>query len=234
MPAYIIGQDDQGALVEFSGTVDETNELANTVTSFPVEESEQTRSGHVTDHVRTEPVEFSCTWVETMTPSKEGRHMAQRQNQIPIYSFIDGTVIENSITIQALSSDVSYYPTVDRWVELKDLVFKRRLVTLITSLEVYTDCIITSVSAPVREPGKVEYATRFKQIQIVQTATVAAPAPKEKRGQPKKDAGATETKPATEPAIKQWGGGSDTSTIKGVIDRGTREKWGGSFLYGTQ
>jgi len=96
----------------------------------------------------------------------------------------------------------------DMWDRLRMAKHTRTLYTVETSLESYPNMVISGLSLPRAEKsigwGKIKITMR--QIQIVTTATVAAPKPKEPRGSAAVNKGkTTKTEPGKEEAEKVRG-----------------------------
>lgn len=123
--------------------------LSSTVTRHPVE-----NGADVTDHIHLEPEVLSIEGLQTDTPSG----------------------IEALLIVPGLLDRFASVPrSIEAWDTLRGLRDNKRILDVLTSLEVFTDMAITSISAPMT--AQVGRALRFsltlEKVRFVSTATVS-------------------------------------------------------------
>lgn len=191
----------------FDATMSETHDNVAEVTEHPVEDGSK-----IADHVRIQPFSFSCEVYITNTPIVDiGRGSYQTfELQLPRYeppprvaSLIDAAVdaIKDKILgpppvlkIQPLVFGEPFDRVKETYDRLTGIQKAGTLMSVLTSVRTYENMILASVSLPRDEIGGARFNLDFKQIEIVQTETVAAPKPVEPRGAPGQKKGGQATK----------------------------------------
>lgn len=218
MATYLLVQD-APILVAFDVTLSEAHEETAEVTDHPVEEG-----SNVVDHIRPMPFTLGLEVFVTNTPINEIifgpiPHIGKIESvelKIPEYEPpIEATpgslfrlaeagigAIGDLITggPAPFKAQLLFFQDVfDRVLEiqtvLSELKDRGALITCVTSTRFYTDMAITRISMPRTEAGGASFQIDFRQVRLVQTATVQAPKPIEQRGEASKKKGAQATKP---------------------------------------
>lgn len=232
--AIVIIPDDGGPMIVFDGTESETHTTGSIVTAFPVEQG-----ADVSDHIRVMPTEFRCVVNVTETPHMpnitkgRGVYGQKSVNYVP-YEVPKGISLgtlfrEIGAMIAEIFSGPKPQPPVrldgvlvflepflarqETLADLRAVVQSRTTCTVLTSIAVYDNMVITRAELPIDQTNKCSIPIDFKQLIVVTSKTVDAPVPKEPRGTPAKAGGAKapEAKPLTpeeKEKIKQsvlWG-----------------------------
>ncbi len=223
--AYII-PDDNGPLVDFDLVISESHTNTSTVTSHPVE-----KGVNVVDHVKPDPISLSLeVWV-TNSPGGilevYGGSFQFMQLYIPeqpppsITQFFTNAVNAVSDAIfgpppPPIIGTIVYPSPFDRVTDthLALTAIERfgGTNTVVTSTKNYPDMILSSVGYEKSEGGCGSFKLEFKQIRVVSSSTVAAPAPIEPRGAPAKAKGSQATKDADAATAPK------KSVLKGIKD----------------
>lgn len=209
MPAYLLPNDGSGQVVFFDLVMSEGHEATADVTEHPVE-----TGSNIADHVRPNPEILNLELYVTNTPVTEldGRGLVQYQSfDVPVWEppleTTPGSVYRKlrgliplgqprQVTIRALTFPDVFNRILEVHKVLKELWAKGVDVTVLTALGTNVqNMVMTSVSAPRTEKGGATFNLSLKQVKTVSSATVAAPAPAEKRGAPNKAKGGQSTKP---------------------------------------
>lgn len=170
---YLVPQLDVLPVIGFAVTTLEQHDDVSEVTAFPVEDGST-----ITDDLIDQPRELIFEIVETNTPVEqtwfgEGARLATDVRSGPnIWTVGDFQIPAGKDLVREM------------WDRLRMAKHTRAIYTVETSLESYPNMVISGLSLPRAEKsigwGKIKITMR--QIQIVTTATVAAPKPKEPRG----------------------------------------------------
>ncbi len=191
--SYIIP--DNGAEIDFDITVSETHVNATEVTDHPVE-----KGVNVSDHAKPLPITLSLVVEVSNTPRKPddkyGGSFQTSQLSLPSSpgSSSPFVLAEDAIagalsgpantSIQTLSFPAPFDKINDTHVALAALERSGGTSDVVTSTANYTSMILTKVSYEKTEAGSGSFSLDFKQILVVSSSTVSAPAPAEPRGKP--------------------------------------------------
>lgn len=169
-------------ILEFDCVTRETHDGTAFLTEQAIE-----RGAPIADHKRPEPRRLSIeAWV-TNTPLEAPPATGGR-----------GVTPQTSIADGVLSFDRTFDRVADAHAALRELIESPALVSVTTDVAVYDQMAVVSVAAP-REAANGEaavFTVDFVEVRIAETATVDAPAPREPRGQRRRDRGAQETQDA--------------------------------------
>lgn len=223
MPLFLLPKDVPNVILAFGdGTPDllksETHHSTIVLTDHPVE-----RGSKVTDHLRAENRAFSFEVTVTNTPITRdefnGRgDMTSLSIEFPTYKPpFDGTpgaifrkakelggaavasILGNQTPIPK-EIQVLAFPTVfNRIREISDQLFAFQQVgqefTVVTSQATYEGMLILDFGNTKDQPGSSDFKVDMRVLRTVETATVKAPKPLEKRAAPKDSKGSQATKP---------------------------------------
>lgn len=163
---------------------------------------------------------------------------------VPEYSVETGFAVSDTIILNPETLDMTLFLSdrpvtwakrfgtsgdrVERVVKrLKDLYFKKELITVTTSSETYTSMAITSVSIPKVSSmmGAIEIPIKLKKVRVTATKTTTIPASYGKSGASGASAGTASTS-------KGANGSSGSSGGSGGSKSGAGSGKSGSILYG--
>jgi hypothetical protein len=180
---YLLPDDPTLDAVGFDATTGENHDEASTVTENPIESGRS-----VVDHIIHEPRTFTCevTVVERGIRSDFYGNASLQPNVVKIPNYLGyGVVLQSVVKVNAL-----LWAPGKRVLEMQDRLTALRLagatMTILTSTREYESMILTNVGMP-RGPleGNIgKFALSFRELVTVETATVAAPVPKEPRAVP--------------------------------------------------
>jgi len=198
--AYILPNDVDGNAtgqeIDFDLIESETHTNASELTEHPVE-----KDSDVTDHVKHDPIELSLkVWV-TNAPIEEqdayGGGFGKVQLQLPpvpppanpidqLFQAIKGAILGPvpPPVVNVLLFQDEFDKVQDTHIALTALERSGLSSTVVTSTMNYPNMILEKVDYEKTEAGSGSFELGFKQVRIVTTSTVAAPAPAEPRGAP--------------------------------------------------
>jgi hypothetical protein len=178
---YLVPDDPKFDAVGFDVTMNEEHTSTTTATANPVEDGSV-----VNDHLIHEPDTFACQVLVTNTPLRTTFY-GDGDTRL-----VDVTVPQfegRGVVIPSQSKLLGFTGTRD--ANLVDEMHKRlealrlagALMTVLTSTKTYDTMILTSVGLPRGQKtiGQGTFSLSFVKLKIVQTQTVRAPKPKEKR-----------------------------------------------------
>lgn len=188
---YLVPDDvSRFAPIGFDATMNEAHSLVSHATQNPVEDGSV-----ISDHVLHEPPEFSCSVMTSQQP-------------IATTFFGDGSTRPRQLNDGSNVIAFGVDRPADLIREMLDRLDALRLaaasMTILTSHREYDGMRLLRIDLPKEEGGKGagKFTLSFSQLQIVKTSIVAAPQPKEPRGQGKLNKGTTNPKPADDTASK--------------------------------
>lgn len=209
---YLVPDDPRFDAIGFDVTKAENHEEQTTLTTNPVESG-----AVVNDHAIDEPAAFSCQVFVTNTPIRKT-------------FFADGDVSPVEATVRAYQglgivrgeplrlSAFTMTRKADLVTEMHDRLTKirkaRAVLSVLTSTRQYDSMVLVNVSLPrgERSIGGGTFTLTFQQLRVVNTQTVRAPAPKEKRALLGQAVGAPNPEEKTGDAV------TSKSLLKGIID----------------
>lgn len=177
---YLLPQDEIQPAIGFAVTLMEQHDDASEVTAFPIEDGST-----ISDDLIDQPRELVFEVLESNTPHEvtwfgDGVRMATDIRSGP-----------NVWTVGSLQIPAGKDLVREMWDRLRMMKHTRTLFTVETSLESYPNMVISALSLPRGEKsigwGKIKVTMR--QLQIVTSASVAAPKPKEPRAVPGQNKG---------------------------------------------
>lgn len=117
--------------------------------------------------------------------------------------------------------------------QLKELYFKKRLVTVTTSSETYSNMAITSMSIPKTTAmmGAVEVPIKFKKVRVTEAKTTTIPASYGKSGASGAPAGTASTSSASGGSGSKSGSSSSSGGKSGGSSSSSGSGKSGSILY---
>lgn len=187
--AYTL-ENGQEQSLKFDATVSDSHESTATITEHPVEEG-----AAISDHIRPDLDRVSLQVVvsnKPITAPTDHNDGVSGTNQAVELGSSRG---ESPIRAQVLVFDGALTRVRSVYEELLDLKNRAVPVRVLTSLREYEDMAIARVS-PIREAvsGNSLVATvDFKQVLVVSSEIVAAPEPREPRGNPNEEKGRENT-----------------------------------------
>lgn len=191
----------------FDITKSETHSFESTLTKNPIE-----NGSTVTDQVIVAPARFVCvvgisnTPVET-TAEHEGllgpitiNLPGYPPSQVATDLLFPSPVLARSLTVQGFK----IANPVDRVKRMLDRLNILRTtvqtLTIVTSKHTYDSMVLTKIDLPIEKEHYGEFTLTFEELIVVSTDQVTAPKPKEPRGAPTTDHGASDP---TKDAISQ-------------------------------
>ena len=177
MSLIIVPDDLSLPTITFDVCLSESHTGETTPADSPIE-----KGSVITDHLVNKPQEFECVATISNTPmptNADGDGGRQTVQTGP------GTIV------------VGYSNKVDRiartWERLEAMRVNGKTCTVLTTLQEYANAALTRVSAPIQRDTYVDFTLNFRILEIVSSKRVAAPKPKEPKGQPETDKGAQST-----------------------------------------
>ena len=142
--------------ITIDGVITENTVRQVRVTSNPVEDGV-----NISDHVIEEPLRYSMTGVVTDTPIGAAA-----------FSEIGNTVIDLATGLFGQSESSGVTRSKQAYLELKELMRKRELITVETSLEKYDDLIFESINVNTDKStaNAIHFSATFIQVLIVKTS----------------------------------------------------------------
>lgn len=199
--------DDGSGLVSFDLLLTESHSDTSSVTTHPVEQGV-----NVADHVKPDPVKYSCDVWMTNSPKAPDPVYGGDYEPVtlsippsnpltqPIASSVSGAIssaIFGPPVAQMLVFPAPFDRVNDMHETLSNLKASGGTSTVITSTQTYSDMVLVKVEYTKEDAGAGTFSLDFEQILVVTSATVAAPKPIEPRGAPAKSKGSQATTPAT-------------------------------------
>jgi|SRR6185312_3579260 len=213
MAAYLLPDDQSSILISFDSTISENHEATADVTEHPVE-----LGSNIADNVKQNPASLTLEVYMTLTPIVPGGpgagvvipQLLQFPTYIPplaptpgaLFNLIGSGLTALSqmvfgppppIVVQVLQFPTQFDPIKLTHTALLDLWSRGQTMSVVTSVKTYDTMVLVNVSLPRTEPGGATFTLNFKQIRTVTSATVAAPKPAQKRGQPNQAKGSQST-----------------------------------------
>jgi D-ribose pyranose/furanose isomerase RbsD len=138
-------------VLELDCNISESHEFENQVTAFPIENGSE-----ITDHVINKPKKITVNGFVTNSPI----------NSLGKIGEIKDAIAGNSGLSQKRVSVAEY--------ELQSILFNKELVTIVTSLDVYDDMVMTSLSIPKdsKTGDALRFTATFQQIIKITTQNV--------------------------------------------------------------
>lgn len=187
---YGIPDDPTFDLLGFDVTISESHPSEAQPTEFPVE-----GGSVITDHVVQAPDVFSAVVLVTETPTDGGFYGdgGDIETSITVARYLNGVRIPAELALKGVGPlDTSRSLVTEMHERLLKMKKEAVVMTLLTSTIEYSSMILVSVELT-REAltrGRGEFTLTFRKLETVETATVAAPKPKEPRGEKLKAKGA--------------------------------------------
>jgi hypothetical protein len=187
----------------FDITKVETHNFVSTLTKNPIEDGTTT-----TDQVVVDPASFSCTVGVTNTPIEttfEGEGAIgpilfsmppYPPSPIPLDALASALGIGGAAARPTQAQGFKIGNPTDRIKRMLDRLNILRLtvqtMTVLTSKHQYDNMVLTTISLPIEKVNYAEFTLTFEELIVVTTDQVTAPKPKEPRGAPTTNAGATD------------------------------------------
>ena len=213
MATTLLPDDLSSLIISFDVTMSENHEATADVTEHPVE-----LGSDISDNVKQNPASLTVEVYMTSTPIVEGGTaggvILPQLLEFPTYSPplapTPGALfnaIGNGLTavsqaifgppppivVNLLQFPNQFDPVQATYNTLMDLWTRGQTMSVVTSVTTFNTMVLTNVSLPRTEPGGASFTLNFKQIRTVTTATVTAPKPAVKRGNPNQAKGGQST-----------------------------------------
>lgn len=219
--------------IEFDASINENHEATATATEHPVEPGENRRN--VTDHVipgaETVSLEAHVTNTPIRQPSTQMRGVVGSVTPANLGEFSRRTYERGAQNSEAArygsagytaDANVLQFPgPFNRVTDIHELLLDLRargvLVTVVTSLRIYEDCVITAVSVPrsVESGDAATFTINFQRLTFAESDTVEVPTPSQPRGNTNRNRG----QQATEEVDEDSAEGGSTSLLAQGLDR---------------
>jgi hypothetical protein len=181
----ILYADDAGVIQTIAlMDIESTHDFVTSPTDHPVEDGSA-----ITDHVKLELDTWSGRVVVTNTMIETEE--SQMAGATSVMSSVDTPV--GPVSVHGLSAAVDRMQLV--FDALRELRSSRRLCTIVTARRRYESMILTRFSFPETNQDGVEITIEAREIRVVSTRTIAAPRPRQVRGNPRAAAGTVTTQP---------------------------------------
>lgn len=188
----------QRYVLRFDATTREGHLAQSTLTEHAVE-----RGASIADHKIPETRTFSLTCIVTDTPLGDPPPSGSRTREVR------GTIEEIPLGDGTYVTGLEYSDTVTRTIdvlaELEELCARPIPVEVRTSMRIYSDMQIVSVSAPRTQHNgtSVEFTIEFRELRTSRVETTTAPRPRFPRNKGRANRGAQATQQPTEEQKKR-------------------------------